>query len=159
MRKYILTADCPVERLDNIGRGIAEVTLSKGTRFTIETDKSRVADYPLDREYSTIQSEERGCEAEVWRVRNGAAGPPQVCSSGSGEDFRMAMDESGTERECQQQNEGDCGQSPVGDWLALTFLAVSVATTALDGMANEAGLSQLLGWRVELLGSAMTAGR
>jgi len=57
MRKYILTADCPVERLDNIGRGIAEVTLPKGTRFTIETDKSRVAGYPLDREYSTIQSE------------------------------------------------------------------------------------------------------
>jgi hypothetical protein len=49
MRKYMLTADCPVERLDNIGRGIGDVTLPEGTRFTIESDKSRVAGYPLDR--------------------------------------------------------------------------------------------------------------
>jgi hypothetical protein len=63
MRKYILTADCPVERLDNFGRGIGDVTLPKGTRFTIEAVKSRVPGYPLDREYCTIQS-----EGELFRV-------------------------------------------------------------------------------------------
>jgi hypothetical protein len=56
MRKYILTADCPCERLDNVGRGFAESTLPKGTRFTIEADRSRVAGYPLDREYYTIKN-------------------------------------------------------------------------------------------------------
>jgi hypothetical protein len=55
MRKYLLTADCPVERLDNIGRGIGDATLLKGTRFTIEADKSRIPGYPIDREYCTIQ--------------------------------------------------------------------------------------------------------
>jgi hypothetical protein len=50
MRKYILTADCPAERLDNIGRGIGYATLPEGTRFTIEAVKSRVPGYPLDRE-------------------------------------------------------------------------------------------------------------
>ena len=63
MRKYILAADCPCERLDNIGRGIADVTLPKGTRFTIQADKSRVAGYPLDREYCTIQS-----KGELFRI-------------------------------------------------------------------------------------------
>jgi hypothetical protein len=63
MRKYILTADCPCERIDNVNRGIADTTLPKGTRFTIDADKSRVPGYPLDREYCTIQS--RG---ELFRV-------------------------------------------------------------------------------------------
>ena len=69
MRKYMLTADCHVEWLDNIGRGIGDVTLQEGTRFTIETDKSRVAGYPLDREYCTIQSKDERFRVEARTLK------------------------------------------------------------------------------------------
>src|SRR5262245_29236468 len=73
------------------------------------------------------------CEGYLGSVRSGGCGRkfgereaqlPGHFNGAGGEatkDFGMTMDESGAERERQQQNERDCGQSLVGNGSALRF--------------------------------------
>src|SRR5450759_37615 len=108
----------------------------RASRFRIGSKNSRLSDWI-------------GCRGSVGRADVGREfGNREAQLSGhlngthrvAAKDFGMAINESGAQRECQQQNERDGSQSPVGDRLALALFGIrfwavpaGVQKTMLEG--------------------------
>lgn len=71
IKKYVLTADRPAEKIDEYERAVGAVILRAGTIFTICSEKSTVPGYPPDRTFYTIltSSTSYRLEAQVLELR------------------------------------------------------------------------------------------